>query len=85
VKRYRTYVPYYTFILADFQEKVNLKREPAELIVIEHPVEENKKILDIADYDGDYDDEDYDYVDFTAEEERMAAQQGRVKGRGFNH
>ncbi len=61
-----------------------MKREPAELIVIEHPVEENKKILDIADYDGDYDDEDYDYVDFTAEEERMAAQQGRVKGGGLS-
>jgi len=62
-----------------------LKREPAELIVIETPVEENKKILDIADYDGDYVDEDYDYVDYTAEEERMASQQGRVKGKGTAH
>ena len=69
-----------------------MKREPAELIVIENPVEESQKkehqqqqVLDIVDYGGgayeeEEEEDDYGYVDYTAEEERMAAQQGRVKG-----
>jgi hypothetical protein len=60
-----------------------LKREPTELIVIETPsaVLAADKALDIADYSGEYEGEEdsFDYVDYTAEEERMVAQQGKGK------
>ena len=64
-----------------------MKREPAELIVIDSPVvavQQEKQALDIADYSGEYEEEEeednYDYVDYTAEEERMVVSQGRDKG-----
>jgi hypothetical protein len=65
------------------QDKAQLKREPTELIVIETPSAVlAEKALDIADYSGEYEGEEedsYDYVDYTAEEERLAAQQGKGK------
>lgn len=74
------------------QEKAGMKREPTELIVIETPsaaaaaaAAVAEKALDIVDYGGEYGEEDegeeeedsFDYVDYTAEEERMMAQQGK--------